>query len=145
MNIKLLEQQLIDLRKKLTDKQANFADTYIITENATEAYLQVYNANVNSANSNAYILLKKEEIKRYVDLKKTLDRQKAYWADGICSKTELMIELSKIIRDPKTKSASKLKAIQILGRSQGLDIYQGSEDDFTEIGFIGDGDLNGED
>lgn len=85
--------------KKLTIKQKKFADEYIKTGNATEAYLKSYAKQSRaSAEANARKLLGKYSVKIYID-----NRLKEIDSEKIVSQKEIMELLSSIARGESTE------------------------------------------
>ena len=85
--------------KKLTIKQKKFADEYIKTGNATDAYLKSYAKQSRaSAEANARKLLGKYSVKTYID-----NRLKEIDSEKIVSQKEIMELLSSIARGESTE------------------------------------------
>ncbi|WP_311481468.1 terminase small subunit [uncultured Anaerococcus sp.] len=83
----------------MTIKQKKFADEYIKTGNATEAYLKSYAKQSRaSAEANARKLLGKYSVKKYID-----NRLKEIDSEKIVSQKEIMELLSSIARGESTE------------------------------------------
>ena len=83
----------------LTIKQSKFADEYIISGNATEAYLKAYAKQSRaSAEANARKLLGNYSVKSYID-----ERMKAIESNKIADQKEVMEYLTSVMRGNETQ------------------------------------------
>lgn len=108
------------LKKGLTQKQKLFAELYVTTGNATQSYIKAYNKTYEKVNdleynkhkTNACNLLKKQEVRDYVE---ELTSQRSPLA-----KEEWIIDkLIEIVSDPNAKDADKLKAMDMILKCTG--------------------------
>lgn len=121
--------------KKLTIKQKKFADEYIISGNATQAYKNAgYSWKSDAtARANGSKLLTKHNIKAYID-----ERMKKLEEEAIADQAEILKYLTRIIRDEereevlvnignfeqekqeiKISAKDKIKAAELLGKRYG--------------------------
>jgi len=104
------------LGKKLTQNQLRFADEYIISGNATDAYKKSYTSvkKDNVARANASRLLTNANVIAYVK-KRNNDIQS--------SKTATMQEVrefwTNVIRDDDAEMKDKIKVSELIGKSNG--------------------------
>lgn len=121
----------------MTEKQRIFADEYIISLNATEAYKKAY-PNIksdNTASSSGHRLLRNDEIKAYID-----ERLEALQSDRIASQEEILQYLTSLMRGEQTEQTlisegsetgqsitdidvsakDRLKAAELLGKRYAL-------------------------
>lgn len=121
----------------LTLKQKKFADEYIISCNATEAYLKVYTSvkKENVARTNASRLLTNANVKNYID-----ERLSEIDSEKIADQKEVMEYLSSVMRGEQTEQTLKscgaergqeitdievgakdrIKAAELLGKRYGM-------------------------
>jgi phage terminase small subunit len=102
----------------MTIKQEKFCIEYIKSGNATEAYKKAFNAEnmkPTTINKKAYELLKKPEIKEFIEKtrEQTID-------EAIIETKQRKIFLSNLIRDDKADISEKLKAIDLLNKMDGV-------------------------
>ena len=102
----------------MTVKQEKFCIEYIKSGNATEAYKKAFNAEnmkPTTINKKAYELLKKPEIKEFIEKtrEQTID-------EAIIETKQRKIFLSNLIRDDKADISEKLKAIDLLNKMDGV-------------------------
>lgn len=85
---------------KITIKQKKFADEYIISGNATEAYLKAYAKQSRaSAEANARKLLGNYSVKTYVD-----ERMKKLDEESIADQKEVLQYLTRVMRGEEKES-----------------------------------------
>ena len=96
----------------LTEKQMDFLDRYAATGNARQSYLDVYKSGINSAATNSYRLLKKEEAQEYLQYARAQARN-----ERIADLKECLETLTEVIRNG-TK-AEALKAIDMRLKTLG--------------------------
>lgn len=121
--------------KKLTIKQQKFADEYIISGNATEAYKKAgykYSSD-NMASVEGHKLLRNPKVKSYIE-----EQMKELEAETIADQTEVLQFLTSILRDEMTEEVlvnvgnfeqsiqdkkisarDKIKAAELLGKRYG--------------------------
>lgn len=84
---------------KLTIKQKKFADEYIISGNATEAYLKAYAKQSRaSAEANARKLLGNYSVKSYIE-----ERMKKLEEESIADQKEVLQYLTRVMRGKETE------------------------------------------
>jgi len=102
----------------MTIKQEKFCIEYIKSGNATEAYKKAFNAEnmkPTTINKKAYELLKKPEIKEFIE--KTREQT---IEESIIDIKQRKAYLSKLITDSKADISEKLKAIDLLNKMDGV-------------------------
>lgn len=114
--------------RKLTPKQKNFADEYIITGNATQSAIKA-GYSEKYANTNASKLLQNTTIKTYID-----ERLKQIEDEKIMDMKEVMQRLSEIARAEgteevvtnqgdvilvKPKTSDQIRAMELIGKRYG--------------------------
>ena len=121
--------------KKLTIKQRKFADEYIKTGNATEAYKKAgykYSSD-NMASVEGHKLLRNPKVKAYID-----ERMKKLEEEAIADQAEVLKFLTRILRDEETEEVlvnignfeqeiqtmkvsakDRIKAAELLGKRYG--------------------------
>ena len=98
-----------DISEKLTTKQRKFADEYIKSGNATQAYKLAYstkNMAPTSINSEATKTLRKPNIKTYID-----SRLKELSNSKILSAQEVLEYLSRVVAGKETESVATAKGV----------------------------------
>lgn len=107
---------------KLSPKQKAFADYYIETGNATEAYKKAGYKNYKSAGVEASKTLKNPKIKEYIDL-----RMKEIESKRIATGEEVLQYLTKVMRgeerdqfDLDASLQDRTKAAELLGKRYSL-------------------------
>ena len=97
----------------LTIKQKKFADEYIISGNATEAYKKAY-TNIKkdeTARANASRMLTNANVKNYID-----ERMKEIDKSKIADQQEVMEFLTTTMRDDENATKDRLKAAELIGK-----------------------------
>lgn len=97
---------------KLTEKQKRFADYYIETGNATEAYHRAYGGKRESADASGTRLLGNVRIKEYIK-----QRNKQLENDRIVSMEEVKRFWSDTIRDEDINLKHRLKASEYIAKT----------------------------
>ena len=137
----------------LTLKQKKFADAYIISCNAKEAYLKVYTSvkKENVARTNASRLLTNANVKNYID-----ERLSEIDSEKIADQKEVMEYLSSVMRGEQTEQTLKscgaewgqeitdievgakdrIKAAELLGKRYGM--WTDKIENSTEVVVIQD-------
>ncbi|MDB8821395.1 terminase small subunit [Peptostreptococcus anaerobius] len=137
----------------MTLKQKKFADEYIISCNATEAYLKVYTSvkKENVARTNASRLLTNANVKNYID-----ERLSEIDSEKIADQKEVMEYLSSVMRGEQTEQTLKscgaewgqeitdievgakdrIKAAELLGKRYGM--WTDKIENSTEVVVIQD-------
>lgn len=122
--------------KKLTIKQKKFADEYIISGNATEAYKKAgykYSSD-NMASVEGHNLLRNPKVKSYID-----ERMKQLDEEAIADQAEVLKYLTRVLRDEESEEVlvnvgnfeqeiqtmrvstkDKIKAAELLGKRYSL-------------------------
>ncbi len=109
--------------KKLTPKQKAFADYYIETGNATEAYIKAYNCkNATTARTNGNKNLQKPTISQYIQ-----ERMKIVDETRIAKGEEVLQYLTKVMRGEEKDQfgleaslQDRTKAAELLGKRYRL-------------------------
>ncbi|GIN88698.1 terminase small subunit [Heyndrickxia sporothermodurans] len=78
---------------KLTEKQKRFADYYIESGNATDAYRKAYNASDKTASVEGFKNLAKPSIKKYIE-----ERMNEIRSEKIASQEEILEYLTSVMR-----------------------------------------------
>lgn len=116
----------------MTAKQKAFCEEYVQCYVANQAYSKAYGISVESANKNAYKLLKNEECLAYIR-----ELQKEAYNTACINAERIGLELANIAFDETgTYSATnKLKAVELLQKQLGLQTQnvKGSIDNKVEI------------
>lgn len=105
----------------LNEQQRNFAEYYLESRNGSHAYELAYGRDMgvklaeNSAKANAHRLLKHEQVKLYIE-----SRIKEMDIDRALTPNEILVELSKTALNRNAKDSDRLKAIELLGKSQSM-------------------------
>lgn len=102
----------------LTVKQRAFAENYVLSYNATEAYQKAYpDASYHTAKSKAYKLLKHEGILEYIQ-----ELQKEQWKAACINAERIGKELARIAFNESGDVCYKdqLKALELLSKQIGL-------------------------
>ena len=108
------------IKKGLTQKQKLFAELYVTTGNATQSYIKAYNKTYEKVNdleynkhkTNACLLLKKQEVRDYVE---ELTSQRS----PLANENWLVDKLLEIINNPDAKDADKIKAMDTILKCLG--------------------------
>jgi phage terminase small subunit len=82
---------------KLTEKQKRFADYYIETGNASEAYRKAYKCTEKTANVEGFKNLAKPSVKQYID-----ERMKEIESEKIANQKEIMEYYTSVMRGEET-------------------------------------------
>ena len=108
------------LKKGLTQKERLFAELYVTTGNATQSYIKAYNKTYEKVDDAQYVvhknnaskLLKKQEVRDYVE-KLTSQRS------PLANENWIIDRLLEIINDPNAKDSDKLKAMDTILKCLG--------------------------
>lgn len=125
---------------KLTDKQKAFADYYIISMNATDAYKRAY-PNVktdNAAAVNGNKLLRNAKIQEYLS-QNMQTRANA----TIATQDDILNKLTEIAFNDGYKTKDQLRALELLGKRYALWTERVETENINnnfEINIIGDDD-----
>ena len=106
--------------KGLTQKQKLFAELYVTTGNATQSYIKAYNKTYEKVDDAQYVvhknnaskLLKKQEVRDYVE---ELTSQRS----PLANENWIIDRLLEIINDPNAKDSDKLKAMDTILKCLG--------------------------
>lgn len=106
-----------DNKELLTAKQRKFCEEYAKTYNATQSYLTAYpNAGYNTANTEAWKLLRQPKIKDYL----TLLEKEAFEANRI-NYERIANELASMAFDKETTPQNiRVKCLDLLQKQLGL-------------------------
>lgn len=102
----------------LTDKQKAFCKEYMKTMDAQKSYLKAYNCSSKTANSNAYKLLDRADIKAYIE---ELERTGGYEE---ATEQEIRQFFTETMRNKKAPLHLRMKSAEILGKNFGLTVEQ---------------------
>ena len=108
------------LKKGLTQKERLFAELYVTTGNATQSYIKAYNKTYEKVDDAQYVvhknnaskLLKKQEVRDYVE---ELTSQRS----PLANENWVIDRLLEIINNPDAKDADKLKAMDTILKCLG--------------------------
>lgn len=105
---------------KLTKKMENFCEEYVTNGyNATQAYYNSYDCNYDTAKTEGYRLLKKPQVKEYVEqLQKTQFEAACITAERIGMKLADIAFAGK--GDEDYNASAQLKALDLLQKQLGL-------------------------
>lgn len=97
----------------ITIKQKKFADEYIISGNATDAYKKAYEniKNDETAKASASRLLTNANVKNYIE-----ERMKQIDKGKIADQEEVMEFLTSTMRDDENATKDRLKAAELIGK-----------------------------
>jgi phage terminase small subunit len=119
---------------KLTEKQKRFADYYIETGNATEAYKRAYNSkNDNTAAKEGHKLLRNPKITQEIE-----SRNKQLESDRIVSMEEVKRFWSDTIRNEEVDYKHRLKASEYIAKTNAAFIEKQEVDSKMSITIEGD-------
>ncbi|AQW23482.1 terminase small subunit [Clostridium perfringens] len=120
--------------KKLTPKQKAFADYYIETGNATEAYIRA-GYNKKGARGNASRLIANDSIKRYIE-----ERLKEIEDERIADGKEVLQYLTKVMRGEEKDQfgldaslQDRTKAAELLGKRYRLFVDKVEKDSNVNV------------
>ena len=119
------------MSKDLTHNQMRFADEYIISGNATEAYKKAYK-NVkkdSAARANASRLLTNANVADYIQ-----ERNKSIQSDKIADMEEVREFWTNTLRDDENDYKDRLKASEFIAKTNGAFI---DRQDINNTGDIG--------
>lgn len=113
--------------ERVTNKQEAFCEEFLKNgQNATQAYMTIYNTTESTAKASASRLLTDVNIQKYID-----ERKKEIKKDNIASVEEVCQFLTETIKNADERTSDRLKASELLGKYHGM---------FTEKQKV---DLNG--
>ena len=128
---------------KLTPKQKAFADYYIQTGNATEAYKMAGYKNYKSAGVEANKTLNNPKVKSYID-----ERMKVAETKRIASGDEVLQYLTAVMRgevkdqfDLDASIQDRTKAAELLGKRHRLFTEKVEADVTQQVVFTGESEL----
>ena len=109
-----------DKKTGLTQKERLFAELYVTTGNATQSYIKAYNKTYEKVDDSEYNrhknkasqLLKKQEVRDYVE---ELTSQRS----PLANENWIIDRLLEIINNPDAKDADKLKAMDTILKCLG--------------------------
>ena len=109
-----------DKKTGLTQKERLFAELYVTTGNATQSYIKAYNKTYEKVDDAQYVvhknnaskLLKKQEVRDYVE---ELTSQRS----PLANENWIIDRLLEIINDPNAKDSDKLKAMDTILKCLG--------------------------
>jgi phage terminase small subunit len=95
---------------------SKFLAEYIVSNNATDAYMKAYNvSNQKSATESGSRLLKNPEIIKELDKIQRQRMEKAMWTAD-----EILKEIQEIAHSEDSSRAEKLKALELAAKSLGM-------------------------
>ncbi len=109
----ITEELLAEL--KLTENNIRFVERYLMVGNATKSYQEVYNCNYTTAKSNAPRLMKKDNIKRYMDL-----RLKHKLTNYDLSEKTIYRYIQEKLHNPRVSEGNKTKYLELYMKSKGM-------------------------
>ena len=107
-------EKLERLRAALTVEQRVFCEQYLLTLDPVAAYAKAYGKKRNS--SHAYVLLAKWYVKDYLAALMEVEDP----TDALLTKAECLVTLRDIMRDPKTKPGTKVRAVEVALKGLGI-------------------------
>lgn len=107
-------EKLERLRAALTVEQRVFCEQYLLTLDPVAAYAKAYGKKRNS--SHAYVLLAKWYVKDYLAALMEVEDP----TDALLTKAECLVILRDIMRDPKTKPGTKVRAVEVALKGLGI-------------------------
>jgi phage terminase small subunit len=100
----------------MLDRHKRFAEEYSIHLNGAAAYKAVYpNVSDDSASSNAYKLLEREDIQQEITRLQEERSKRLMW-----STDQILEQIRDIATSNKTSTSEKLKALEIAAKSLGM-------------------------
>lgn len=119
--------------KKLTKKEKRFCELYVLENmNATQAYLNAYDCEYKTANSEGSKMLRKPHIKEYIEA-----LQKEVWAAACITAERVGLKLAEIAFSAKDDAyytpTQQVKALDLLQKQLGLQHQKIEADVNTEI------------
>ena len=120
-------------RKGLTAKEKRFCEEYITNGyNATKAYLAAYDCEYTTANGQGYRVLKKPEVKEYIE-----ELQKVAFSNACITAERVALKLAEIAFSEKGDSdynaSAQLKALDLIQKQLGLQTQRVEADLQTNI------------
>lgn len=117
----------------LSAKEKRFCEEYIRNGyNATKAYLLAYDCEYSTANSQGYKLLRKPEIKQYIE-----EVQKIAFDEACISAERIALKLAEIAfadkGDKDYNASAQLKALDLIQKQLGLQTQKVEADLHTDI------------
>lgn len=102
---------------KLTEKQKRFADYYIESGNASEAYRKAYNSTEKTSHVEGFKNLAKPSVKKYIE-----ERMKKHNSEKIATQEEILQYLTSVMRGEVTEEVpvQTRKGIQLVDASAGV-------------------------
>ena len=123
---------------KITEKNKEFVQEYLLTGNATRSYMKVYdNQNYKYCKEKSCLVLAKPEIKEYV--RELQQQQRDAFIFDMCTVQKFWVE---VMLDENEKMPNRLRASELLSKSLG-----GFENKQTinlngAVIFTGENDIN---
>ena len=100
----------------MLDRHKRFVEEYILDGNGSAAYKRIYpNVADDSARSNAYKLLEREDIKQEIAKLQEERQKRVMW-----SADEILQQIRDIATSNTTSTSEKLKALEIAAKSLGM-------------------------
>lgn len=130
----------VDNKWGMNESQRNFCDYYIQTRNARQAYKRAYGIDKEkvvkdtSASTNAYKLLQQPNIQDYIK-----EKMREIKVDKHLEEEEILMELTKMALNSANTPTSRIKALELLGKSKALwvDKTEGDNDMDVVINLTG--------
>lgn len=103
--------------ENMTEKQKLFCDYYLQSMNAVDAYQRAYKCSYENAVAHAYELMKRDEIKEYIQ-----ERINEVKKENIATIEDIMKFLSDVLFNKESKATLKdrLKAAELLGKRYAM-------------------------
>ena len=123
---------------KITEKNKEFVQEYLLTGNATRSYMKIYNnENAKYCREKSCIVLSKAEVKEY--MKELQQQQRDAFIFDMCTVQKFWVE---VMLNENEKMPNRLRASELLTKSLG-----GFEDKQTvnlngAVIFTGESDIN---
>lgn len=100
----------------MLDRHKRFAEEYVLDGNGSTAYKRIYpNVADDSARSNAYKLLEREDIKQEIAKLQEERQKRVMW-----SADEILQQIRDIATSNTTSTSEKLKALELAAKSLGM-------------------------
>jgi phage terminase small subunit len=107
-----------NMANELNKKQKMFADSYILTGNATQSYIEVYNCTYANAMSSSSELLRNPKVKKYIaSINRTIDRKTKN--NKIAEMKEVKEFWTTTLRDETKEMKDRLKASEMIAKTNG--------------------------
>ena len=99
---------------ELTQKQKMFADEFVLTGNATQSYIKVYNCSVKNAESSSSDLLRNPKVTKYI-----AEMNQEIKNDKIADMQEIKEFWTNTVRNDEVEMKDRIKASELIGKTNG--------------------------